>query len=185
MKQFIVPANGEALQRAIKALLGQEVLQQVNSVYVAIDEAMNFAWNEAVKVTEAAHKEATEDTASENEAQMAFVFDLGKDQGVRETLERITESEQEAFDDGYVDGVQDARSQPDVADDYIEYLIELDEAEAFEAEYPAVFDAANVVDSGDEDDNYEDDTHYDEDETEGRTNAQVEGFSFNEVKYLS
>ena len=124
MKQFIVPANGEALLRAAKALFGDEGVQALQKLYGAVDEAMSFTWDAATAAANAEAKSTAEDVASENEAQMAFLFNEGVSEGKLVSEEAL----QESFDEGYVEGVDDARSDPEEADSYIAYLIELDRA---------------------------------------------------------
>jgi hypothetical protein len=166
MQQFIVPVNNEALSRALVAVSGQENAELILKAYKAIEEAMTFGYQqgtadakadkesrasevlqEAVQKHDAIYNEGYNnglaDTRGQFDAIASKSYDEGYDAG-REFSETWKRDEQALFyDDGYVDGVSDARMCPEEADRYVAQLCAEDEDEdeawdaldeAFEAE---------------------------------------------------
>jgi hypothetical protein len=163
MQQYIVPINNEALSRAIKALHGEPALQAIYQAYAAIDEAMKFGWeagrlDEATKVlaeraTETQLRQEAEPKVpsfTPEEQAKAQSYGYGYDDG----YDAASATNQDSFDDGYCEGVDDARRDPEAADEYIDFLVNGDEYDSFDpSEYTDIDDGgpyneANVSDSG-------------------------------------
>lgn len=137
MQQFIVPVNNEALARAVNGVFGDGAAEAVFKAYKTIDEAMVFGFqagrmDEATKVLAEREKENEE---------------------LARTLDIVTKSHEEetqqAFDDGYIGGVTDARVDPEEADAYIEFLMQDD---SYDLDDGGPYNEDNVSDSGDESD---------------------------------
>jgi hypothetical protein len=135
MQQFIVPVNNEALSRALVAVTSAETAELILKAYKAIEEAMTFGYQAGI-------------SAGDEQRKMAAAEYVA-------SLELADEELQQAFDDGYVDGVSDARSNPEEADAYIECLCQQDDAwDALDEAYEAQHDSGdeNTVVVGEDDD---------------------------------
>lgn len=178
MKEFIIPVNNEAHSRALKAIVGDDTAQLVLKAYQAIDSAMVFGYERGLSDAAAAsNKQATEaatDISSEREAQDKFLYSTaraaGFDAGYEAAEDNWRNSDhgmqvqdtqlQGSYDDGYVDGVKDAREDPEEADDYIGFLTDADGFDMTEgnddffADYENEQDFDDFWDAVDEDNNY-------------------------------
>lgn len=132
MQKFIVPTNSEALYRALVVVSGEEGAQLSLKVYQALDKAMAFAYGEGFN-----------DASADKEAEMSRVCTNGYDTGVMDASADHAELNEDQlqfeFDEGYLEGVHDARVDPAEADRYVALLVAQDD-----------FDESNVSDSGDE-----------------------------------
>lgn len=129
----LIPVNAEALKRAMEAVSGPEVATLTLNAYKAIDAAMHFGFQAGLLDARA---EATRAR-----------FDA-EDAAAREEAVKL----QESYDNGYCDGVQDARVDPKEADEYLEYLCSLDisedEFDDLEPKENARVEGADLFDDG-------------------------------------
>jgi hypothetical protein len=117
MQKSIIPVNNEALARAMNATVGEENTVLIAKAYAAIDQAMAYGYAQGTKdAQDAAALKAADD------------YEEAFESGRLSTESFGTQAGQEAFDDGYIEGVHDARVRPESADAYIEFLCELDMA---------------------------------------------------------
>jgi hypothetical protein len=119
MKDLIIPANNEALSRALVAIVGQEQTEAVLKAYQVIDQAMVFGYQRGLKVAE-------EQSKMEYVKHLGLRWQEGFDAGFVDGKHCAALSEQDSFDEGYVDGVQDARMDPETADTYLDHLCAMD-----------------------------------------------------------
>jgi hypothetical protein len=142
MNDLIVPVNNEAMSRALLAVVGETNSQAVVQAYQAIDSAMVFGYQKGLAEGDAMRKAAAEEyvaaiaraeyTAGETladsvEAELDETFKNGYDEGYDEGYDAsINDLAQATYDDGYIDGVQDARVWPRYADEQLERLCEGD-----------------------------------------------------------
>jgi hypothetical protein len=153
MKDFIIPVNNEALSRALVAVAGEDTAKLIVQAYQAIDQAMVFGYERGLAAAALASKE-------EKDAAMSGSYDAGYDTGLRDGHEEMEQrgfdaNDQEAYEDGYVAGVSDARARPQVADEEMERLCAAEGFyETFDEGGP--YNETNVSDSGDEHDFWRD-----------------------------
>jgi hypothetical protein len=154
MKDLITPVNNEALVRAVTAVVGVDAMKLIKTAYEAIDAAMAFGYAKGVEDGKVAAEEANS---------YAVGFKDGYEDGFNASEDLNVDVETKAFqrgwkaadgdyDDGYCDGVADARSHPEYADATIAALCDedaYDDAFFDPSEYTEYYEG----DSGDENDN--------------------------------
>lgn len=136
MKDLIIPVNNEALARALIAVAGEEQTKLIVTAYGLIDQAMVFGYEKSQAEEADKRKKMAEDYVAALERSRGFdeapVFKAGYDAGFSDADIDVGEQhradQQESYDDGYVDGVADARAFPDFADDQVSLLCAADEA---------------------------------------------------------
>ena len=158
MKDLIIPVNNEALSRALLAVVGETSTAAVCQAYQAIDAAMVFGYarsqEEEAEKREAQAKEYVAALQRSEDRDTKASFDAGfkagyqaAEEGYRDETDTANEANlQDAFDDGYLDGVHDARVNPEQADDYVAFLVD----ELYDYDFEAEMAEAYQGDSGDE-----------------------------------
>lgn len=127
MKDLIIPVNNEALSRALVAVAGETMTKTIVDAYKEIDSAMVFGYERGVAEAKVAKDAAYEEGRRQSnedawEAGYAKGFDDGED------VAGLSEAEEEnVYNDGYVDGVSDARMWPSFADQRVAELCGSDE----------------------------------------------------------
>lgn len=135
MQDQIIPVNNEALSRALNAVVGLDAAKLVGEAYKAIDAAMAFGYTKGVADE---RKRVAEEEAA-NEPFLSTTINAQNAAAETAAFTRGWDASGLDYDDGYVDGVSDARAFPAYADDEVARL-------TAETEY----NEANVSDSGDE-----------------------------------
>ncbi len=137
MKDLIIAVNNEALSRALVAVAGEALAKTIVDTYKAIDAAMVFGYERSQEEAEK-HKElaAKEYVASLQRADRDTkeAFDEGYTPGFIDGKEHAGLSvveEENVYNDGYVDGVSDARLWPSYADQRVRELCGEDHYYAF------------------------------------------------------
>lgn len=129
--------NSDALHRAALLMLGTEGADALAKSYQAFAHAMQAAYNEG----------RLDGVQSENDRAEGLIdeaFDEGFEQGSKFTQLELqasfevaeadaVQSIDESFDDGYLEGVADARRIPVFADDRVQAILNDRADEAFEA----------------------------------------------------
>lgn len=107
MNANIIPVNNDALSRALVAVVGEQTAAVIVKSYQELDKAMADGYKAG--------------------------FEAGRTAGFQEAVDMIDVEacEQIAYDDGYVDGVSDARVFPADADAYVAQLVSEDQAYDF------------------------------------------------------
>jgi hypothetical protein len=149
MKDLIIPVNNEAHSRALVAVVGEETAQVILRAYKAIDSAMMFGYERGLK-------EAAEASAAKEATDYKAAFECGYKAGYMDAEEgyrsedNLSEEKnlKDSYDDGYINGVSDARMSPSTADRIVAKLCYADED--FEDFYDE--DEFYEGDSGDEND---------------------------------
>jgi hypothetical protein len=129
--------NVEALGRAAEALVGPQATAAIFAVYKLIDQAM-FDGYTLGRI----------DAERNVEERLDAAFDNGFEEGFAEGYFTTEESISSKWDEGYLEGVGDARARPAIADETVADIISDLTQNAINGE----FDIDNVTDSGDEDD---------------------------------
>jgi len=133
MKDLIIPANAEALSRAQIAIVGEDTTRLIMEAYKLIDSAMVFGYQKSQEDEAEGRKKLAEEYIAAQQAYEARdtsqAFRHGYDEGFEQAGggEDIPAAQQESYDDGYVDGVSDARAFPRFADDQVALLCAGDE----------------------------------------------------------
>jgi hypothetical protein len=140
---FLETVNTRALVQASEALVGPQVTGGILKLYQLIDRAMKEGYDLGKL-----------DAEQNVEQRIDAAFDNGFEQG------QASQGSSEwgvGYDQGYLDGVGDARGRPAQADTNVIEIINLLSAEAINGEffddggpYNESFDITNVTDSGDE-----------------------------------
>jgi hypothetical protein len=129
--------NVEALSRASVAFVGEEMTRKILALYSIIDKATHDGYQLGLYEAEQGI-EARLDAAFDNG------WELGHDEGEAEGIAERGP----AWDEGYIEGVTDARRWPAIADETVAQIISESAQFALNGEY----DAELVTDSGDETD---------------------------------
>jgi hypothetical protein len=126
--------NSTALGLAADLVVGRKAAEAIAAAYKVIDQAQRDAYDLGLQQGQKQQDEA-----------LSSAFDNGWDEAVE--YYSLTEADIErAGDEGYIQGVADARARPSVADDNVVTIINELTQEAINGEY----DASLVTDSGDE-----------------------------------
>lgn len=133
---FLETVNTRALVKASEALVGPQVTGGILRLYQIIDQSMRDGYDLG-KLDAEKNVEERIDRAFDNG------FSNGYENG---QAHGDPEREGRSYDEGYLDGVGDARARPALADTNVTEIINLLSSEAINGE----FDIANVTDSGDE-----------------------------------
>jgi len=124
MKDLIIPVNNEALSRALVAVAGEAMAKTIVDAYKAIDAAMVFGYERSQAEEAEKRKEMAEGYVaalhSSEDRDTQEAFDNGYEQGFadgKEYVELLSDAEEHnVYNDGYVNGVSDARVWPSCAD---------------------------------------------------------------------
>ena len=103
--------NVTALEKAAVAIVGTQAFAVITSLYQMLDQAIKDGY-ELGRI----------DAEQNVEERLDAAFDNGFEQG-SEFLADAEANEQQAYDEGYLEGVSDARARPDVADDTVAAII--------------------------------------------------------------
>lgn len=132
--------NITALERAVALLAGPEASSVIAKTYQALESAMHDAYNEGFKHGE----DFTRDEATQGvEKRLDEAFDEGFEQGVA-----FADLDTPTFNDGYLDGVEDAFRNPRFAEEEVQRIVLESAAKYYDLEQ--TFDYDLVRDSGDE-----------------------------------
>jgi hypothetical protein len=119
--------NGKALNDAINLMFGPELTAVVGKLYFALDASMKAGY-------ELGLQKGQENLEAACDASFDTGHTEGYGQGRGEAEVDITEIGSEAYDNGYLQGVSDARVNPALADEVVQDIINV-RAEEFYDEY--------------------------------------------------
>jgi hypothetical protein len=126
MKDLIIPVNNEAHSRALVAVVGEETAALVLKAYQAIDSAMVFGYERSQAEEAEKRKVLAEEYVAalqrSEDRDTKDAFNNGYNAGFVDGSEDLSNQERAAYDDGYVDGVSDARVFPAYADERVAEL---------------------------------------------------------------
>lgn len=146
MNLNIIPVNSEALSRAFAAVLQPEQATLVQKAYQAIDAAMAYGYEQSQTVEAEKRRVMSEEYVAalgrSEDRDGKEAFDNGYKAGYVEG-----HGDRPDYDDGYVDGVSDARAMPAYADEKVAELCRDDSY--FDCD-PSEYTHVDDVDSGDE-----------------------------------
>lgn len=175
MKDLIIPVNNEALSRALLMVVGEQNTKVIVEAYRLIDAAMVFGYEKSQNEEADKRKTQAEEYVSALERADKRVasgsFNEGYDAGYKDANEACTE-----YDDGYVDGVADARAFPQFADEQVALLC------AGEEYYEGDSGDENDYDFWPEADYWDDYFHNIDEDGEAKVNAAVEGADWRDLK---
>lgn len=130
---FTQEVNVEAMYRATELMFGEQASLILAKLADVIDKAMVDGYAAGLA-----------DGQENLEAACDASFDAGWEAaGIADEAQSA-----EAYDDGYLSGVQDARANPALADEVVQDIINSRAEEFFDAMY--AYDGSLVQDSGDE-----------------------------------
>ena len=118
MKDLITPVNVDALSRAQIAVVGEENTKLIIELYGMIDKAMVFGYEKGLAEGAEIRAEMADEYVAALQRQ-----DDSRQEYADDAFERgRAQAEGELYDDGYVDGVADARAFPGFADEQVARL---------------------------------------------------------------
>lgn len=147
---FLENVNTLALVRASEAIVGPQVTAGIGQLYRIIDQAMKDGY-------ELGTIDAQQGVEERLDAAFDAGFDSGHAFGYSDGYLEASGPEGRAYDEGYLDGVQDARARPAVADDNVQDIINLIMSEAFSQEFDGEAKENKSVEGADWDDRFWDD----------------------------
>jgi hypothetical protein len=126
--------NTDALSRVLTAIHGEEATAAIGAVYKITADAMQAAFNMGRTVgTEEAQAMAQLDAEARIEERLDNTFDNGFAEGK-------AQAEDGDYNEGYMDGVRDARATPSLADNNVQSIINEGAAEYFDNQLDFDFD---------------------------------------------
>jgi hypothetical protein len=123
---FTQEVNVEAMYRATTLLFGDQASMILAKLADVIDKAMVDGYELGLQEGRAGLEAACD-------ASFDAGWQFGEAEGALEAAAGDEEEQAEAYDDGYLQGVQDARANPTLADETVQEIISLRAEEHFEA----------------------------------------------------
>jgi hypothetical protein len=133
---FTQEVNVDAMYRATTLLFGDQAAMILAKLADTIDRAQQDAY--AVGLAE-----GQENLEAACDASFDAGWQFGEEEGRGAGIADVDAQAAEAYDDGYLDGVDRARRRPDLADEMVQDIINVRAEDHFEALEDADFDEAN------------------------------------------
>jgi hypothetical protein len=118
--------NGKALNDAINLMFGPELTAVVGKLYFAIDASMKAGY-------ELGLQKGQENLEAACDASFDSGWQNAEEQCRAEAAVDINEAGSDAYDNGYLQGVSDARGNPKIADEVVQDIISVRAEEHFDA----------------------------------------------------